>query len=59
MFFIILRSHPPNLAEKKTNVEFFRIFLKSMSKLHNIHTQDNGKYLISSEKWEGLKIYIY
>ena len=29
-----------------------------MSKSHDIYTQDNGKYLISSEKWEGVKIYI-
>ena len=28
-----------------------------MSKWHN--TQDNGKYLIPSEKWEGVKIYMY
>ena len=57
MFLIILRGHPPRLPEKKTKVEFFRIFLKKY--VHNMHTQNNGKYLISSEKWEGVKIYIY
>ena len=30
-----------------------------MSKSHNIETQDNGKYLHSSEKWEGVNIYIH
>ena len=45
---------------KTTKIEFFLIFfLKSMWKSHNIYTQDNWKYLISSEKWEGVKIYYY